>query len=463
MLRSLIDKITGAPSGAERKAAGASQASFGGRPREQAGVGAQSLSQFRFPAAENMISDLASQKLLKVIKAFSPSQPTQSISQFAGRAELLANVIDAIEEHRNHLVIFGGRGTGKTSLALALSSVAHGAGYHCAYISCTHNSTIDSIFRSALSELPIRFDQFFDPRAEGADPTLTFDILLPEQVLSPQSLTDVLARIRGTRMLLVLDEYDRNENPSLSRDMTEVMKVLSDRALPVQLVIVGVGEVIDNLVGEHASIARVLYAVRLTTMTDSQITETVNIAASHGGVVMRPDVRDAIVRLSYGRPYIARLVGLKSAKMALLRGASEVTIADFDAGTDELLGYLTAAGFGQAARLVASSPSNLQLFVAILSSRRDSSDRFAVADVVQALNPKAQTAETALAVQRAIDVISSSDLGLLTSTQSGDATLYQFVDPRAELCLSIMCSRALARELAATVAATQPRVNAAAN
>jgi RecA/RadA recombinase len=451
MLRSLLAKMMG-----QRWREASQPKKFAATPaivRSRTPVDTDFVSRFRFPAAENMIGDMGDQQLLKVIKSFSPSQPTQSISQFAGRSELLANLIVAIEEHRNHLVVFGGRGTGKTSLALALSAVAQGAGYHCAYISCTHDSSIDSIFRSALSELSVRFDQMFDPRAENADPTLTFDLMLPSGEVSPQLLADLLARIRGTRLLIVLDEYDRNENPSLNRDMTEVMKVLSDRALPVQLVIVGVGEVLDNLVGEHASIARVLYSVRLNVMNDAQIAETLNVASSHGGVRLLPEVSAAIVQLSYGRPYIARLVGLKAAKMALLRGSSEVSIADFNAGTDELLGYVTAAGFGQAARLVSSGATNLQLFVAMLSCRRDSSDRFMVGDVVHALNPRVQTAENAAAVQRAIEAVSSADLGLLTSTRSQDETLYQFIDPRAELCLSILCHRALSRDLATTVSA----------
>lgn len=173
------------------------------------------------------------------------------------------------------------------------------------------------------------------------------------------------------------------------------------------------------------------------------------------------EVREAIVRLSYGRPYIARLVGLKAAKMALLRGASDVTIADFDAGAEELLDYLTAAGFGQARRLVSSESANLQLFVAMLSCRRDSSDRFSVRDVIEALSPHAQTAASADTVQRAIEIIASPMLGLLTTTQGPNGALYQFIDPRAELCLSILYSRALARDLAAAVGAPTAKVKAA--
>lgn len=399
---------------------------------------------FRFPAAENMLGDIGSEKLLRVIKSFAPSQPTQNIAQFAGRMDILTQVITAIEEHRNHLVLFGGRGTGKTSLALALSSVARRVGYHCSYVSCSRESTIDSIFRSALAELPIRYDQHFDPRNEEVDPNLSFEALLPQGEMSPQVLADVVARIRSTRLLIIIDEYDRNENPTLTRDMTEIMKVVSDRAIPVQIVIVGVGDVVDNLVGEHSSIARVLYVVRLGSMTDDQIRETLAVASKHADVEMRPEVIEAIVGIAYGRPYIARLVGLKAAKMSLLRGSDFVEIEDFRSGSDELLGYLDSAGFGHAGRFISASPTNVSLLVAMLRCRRDSSDRFTISDVCATLSAQPANRDMIQAVERAVDLIASPEFGLLT-VFPGPEALCQFVDPRAELCVSILCGRALSR------------------
>ena len=412
---------------------------------------------FRFLASDNMLGDAESERLLRVIKSFAPSQPTQSIAQFAGRAKILTQVITAIEEHRNHLVLFGGRGTGKTSLALAMSSVARRVGYHCSYVSCTRESTVDSIFRSALADLPIRYDQQFDPRSDEVDPNLSFEALTPQAEMSPQVLTDVLARIRSTRLLIVIDEFDRNENPTLTRDLTEIMKVLSDRAIPVQIVIVGVGDVVDNLVGEHSSIARVLYVVRLTTMADQQIRETLALASRHAGVEMRPEVTDAIVGISYGRPYIARLVGLKAAKMSLLRRAEFVEIEDFRSGTDELLGYLDSAGFGHAGRFITASAANVSLFIAMLKCKRDSSDRFTIDDVCEALSKQPTSIDVVQGVERAIELLASPEFGLLTISPS-PVTQCQFVDPRAELCISILCGRALGRlpRTHATVQALNP-------
>lgn len=426
------------------------------RRRASAGTPIDPEASFRFPAAENMVGDTGSEHLLRIIKAFAPSQPTQGIAQFAGRTPLLSQVITAIEEHRNHLVIFGGRGTGKTSLAMALSSVARRVGYHCAYVSCSRESTVTSIFRSAMTDLPIRYDQYFDPRDDKIDPALSFEALIPEGNLPPQALADILARIRGTRLLVVIDEFDRNENPTLTRDLTEIMKVVSDRDIPVQIVVVGVGDVVDNLVGEHTSIARVLYVVRLTPMSDDEIRDTLTLAGQLAGIQMAPDVISSIIAISHGRPYIARLVGLKAAKMALLRSSSVIQKEDFDAGTDELLGYLDSAGFGQPGRMIGITAMNQALFAAMLKCKRDSNDRFTLQDVCAALPWQSAANDLAGTVQRALDIIASPQYGLL-NVYAGDKTYYQFVDPRAELCISILCGRAVSNDTGAPAAAEPPR------
>jgi AAA domain len=412
---------------------------------------------FRFPASENMVGDQLSERLIRIIRSFAPSQPTQDMSQFAGRLDMLANVVAAIEEHRNHLVLFGGRGTGKTSLALALSSNARRVGYHSSYVSCGRESSIDTLFRSALAELPIRFDQFFDPRASDVDPSLTFDALLPDEPLSLQALVDILGRIRGTRLLVVVDEFDRNENPKLTRDITEIMKVVSDRNIAVQIVIVGVGDVVDSLVGEHASVARVLYAVRLSSMSEDQIRDTISVAANLAGVAISAAAIDAIVHVSHGRPYIARLVGLKTAKMSVLRGSSEATMIDFENGTGELIENLSSAGFGHANGLVSSSPNYMPFFVAMLKCKRDSTDRFTVADVASTLAQHSDSNDKNSAVERALEIVSSPDFGLL-NVHPGSPKMYQFIDPRAELCVSVLCWRMQAKRSVPASGGESPRV-----
>lgn len=394
---------------------------------------------FHFPASERLIGLGAGAELLKAIKAFAPSQPVLELSQFAGRAYLLEQLVAAIEEHRNHIVIFGGRGTGKTSLAMALMTIAREVGYHCAYVSCGRESTIDSIGRSALANLPIRFDERFDPRSENADPGGSFIDLMPEEPISAQHLLNILARIHGTRVLLVIDEFDRSESLTLSRDLTELMKVLSDRAIPLQIVIVGVGNVVDTFISQHASIARILYMVRVEAMTASELEETLALSAEHAGVVLRPQVVSDIVELAHGRPYIARLVGLKATKMALERGSQVVEVQDLRRGTSDLSAYLDASGFGSVRELITRNAGSTLLFDAMLRCKRDAADQFTLADVIEILQSQSSTGEMSTIVQRAVDLLASNEFGFLAVVQ-GSVTRYRFVDPRAELSLAILCS-----------------------
>lgn len=53
--------------------------------------------------------------------AFTPSQPVLSHRMFAGRTEVLRTLIRSLEDQRLHVVLYGDRGIGKTSLLHILS------------------------------------------------------------------------------------------------------------------------------------------------------------------------------------------------------------------------------------------------------------------------------------------------------------------------------------------------------
>lgn len=435
-------RLTGATSGRSEKP-GSGQ----GKYDEQVGVPLipeiEDAVGFHFAASDKLIGLGSDERLHRVIKAFAPSQPVMHIADFAGRRGLLQQIVAAVEEHRNHVVIFGGRGTGKTSIAMALLSVARRAGYHCAYTSCSRDSTLTTIFSSALSTLPLRFDQYFDARDETANAGASFADLLPDHAVSAQELVDILARIRGTRLLVVIDEFDRNENPVLTRDVTEVMKVMSDLAINCQIVMAGVGDVAESLVGEHASVARALYPVRVTAMKREEILDTLALASTRAGVALAPDVIEAVVSMASGRPYIARLVGLKASKFAMMRGADTAEMVDLDKGIGELLDYLVAAGFGEVEQLALASNVNLVTFVAIFGSHRDAADRFTVEDVIATLGPVNSQRDISGAIAGLLERMATPEYGVLHVDIGEDGRRrYKFLDPRVELFTSLICFRA---------------------
>ena len=56
---------------------------------------------------------------IKVGDVFRPSAPVDEKALFAGREEQVRRVIDAIFQRGQHVMIYGERGVGKTSLGVA--------------------------------------------------------------------------------------------------------------------------------------------------------------------------------------------------------------------------------------------------------------------------------------------------------------------------------------------------------
>src|SRR3569832_199972 len=54
--------------------------------------------------------DAQARARMKLLEAFTPSQPVGDRKRFAGRTEILTHLIRAIEEQRLHTVLYGSRG-----------------------------------------------------------------------------------------------------------------------------------------------------------------------------------------------------------------------------------------------------------------------------------------------------------------------------------------------------------------
>ena len=87
-------------------------------------------------------------------EAFTPTRPKQSNAVFSGRFKQMQRIIAAIEEERAHVMVFGERGSGKTSLANVLASKAEEAGYVVLRFACSSELTFEDIFRGLLRRMP---------------------------------------------------------------------------------------------------------------------------------------------------------------------------------------------------------------------------------------------------------------------------------------------------------------------
>src|SRR5258708_21234121 len=96
------------------------------------------------------------ERMAQIAKSFSPSAPIDRRA-FAGRASQITDVINACTQRGQHVVIFGERGAGKTSLANLLGQLL-GTKFvtpACGSINCDQTTTFASLWKAIFSEIYI--------------------------------------------------------------------------------------------------------------------------------------------------------------------------------------------------------------------------------------------------------------------------------------------------------------------
>lgn len=274
---------------------------------------------------------------LALADALSASQPVTSRERLAGRADTLASLIAAIEQQRAHVVLYGERGIGKTSLVHVFAETAREARYLVLYGSCGVEARFDDMFRTFAREIPLLYNANISPTADEREHNRSFADLLGPEPVDPRELADLFQKVVGTRIILVLDEYDRVADPAFRRDVAELIKNLSDRAARVQLLLTGVASNLDELIGFTPSIRRNIVGLAVGGMGEGELLEILARAEEATGLEFAADARALIVRMSGGSPYLVRLLGNRAAGRALDEGRTLVRETDVIAGTEAVL------------------------------------------------------------------------------------------------------------------------------
>jgi Cdc6-like AAA superfamily ATPase len=264
----------------------------------------------------------------KLRNAFTPSQPVADRRMFAGREDVLKTIIGSIEDQRLHVVLYGERGIGKTSLLHMLTQAAHEARYIVVYSSCGANSTFDETFRAAAVDIPLLFHSGFSPTTAEAERGSSLADLLPNEPISPRKFGDLCTKLVGTRVLIILDEFDRCESGAFRRDVAELIKNLSDRLGRVQLVLAGVAADLTELVEHIPSIRRNIFALRVPKMSDTEVLQIVANGEREAGVTFDTHAGAYVVALASGSPYIASLLCHHAGHVALDQGRSTILASD---------------------------------------------------------------------------------------------------------------------------------------
>jgi Cdc6-like AAA superfamily ATPase len=268
--------------------------------------------------------------IAEINEAFTPGSPIDNEGLFAGRKRQREKLVATIFQKGEHAVLFGERGVGKTSLANILFDLLVVMGkfrYQRAKINCSSEMTFEDIWRSIFKSLTCQ---------NGENDTITLDELLPDNPTS-ENIREVFQRLND-RSIIIIDEVDRLEDPTIDKNLADTIKTLSDNAIGTTLILVGVADSIDQLFAEHRSIERCIVQVPMRRMLKSELIEIIDKRLSLcQGFFIDSDVRERIADYSQGLPYYTHLIARESALQAIRAERTNITMEDLEGAIKEIV------------------------------------------------------------------------------------------------------------------------------
>ena len=140
--------------------------------------------------------------------------------------------------------------------------------------------------------------------------------------------------------IIVIDEFDKisddNRN-SIHELMANTIKHLSDYAVNATIILIGVADDVNDLIGEHPSIARCLEQIPMPQMDKDELKEIIDKRTHLLGMKVHPDAYWKIIELSRGLPSYVHLLGLYSVQSAIKRESFIVVESDVNSAISRAL------------------------------------------------------------------------------------------------------------------------------
>ena len=232
---------------------------------------------------------------------FSPAAPIDEKELFAGRRVQINKMLDTVSEKGKHAVLFGERGVGKTSLGRVFHAMFPKTLRHILAVreQVDPSDDFSSIWRKVFKDLRVRSisaseDTPHEPLAKD----------YPGQIM-PDDIRREFQDIFGPNdvPIIIIDEFDKARESSdkkIHELMANTIKHLSDYAINSTIILVGVADDVNDLIGEHPSISRCLEQIPMPRMNKDELREIIDKRLPRLGMKMDPDAYWKIIELSRG-------------------------------------------------------------------------------------------------------------------------------------------------------------------
>lgn len=263
-------------------------------------------------------------------KVFSPTAPIKQKDFFYGRLDQINQIVDAINQSGQHGIIYGERGVGKTSIAnIICKSITN---LYPAKITCNKQDDFKSIWTRVLKK--VKYSQTtkgigFNPDVQEKIVSLG-DSLETNNNITVADIEGVIQNFPNGNFLFVFDEFDNISQNKVRSAFSDLIKSFSDNLDNVTVVIVGIADNVENLIGNHQSLERCLMQIKMPRMSDDELLEIISKGAEKLEMEIPPSIAKKIITFSSGFPHYTHLLCKYAVKNALDRKQIKITKSDLE-------------------------------------------------------------------------------------------------------------------------------------
>ncbi|MEO2051213.1 MAG: ATP-binding protein [Allomuricauda sp.] len=270
------------------------------------------------------------EKLSILNSVFSPTAPIKKHDFFSGRRNQLEKVCDAVNETGQHAIVHGERGVGKTSLANIISESL--TNLYPIKITCNKKDTFTSLWQQAFQKIQFATTTEglgFKPEIKKSVQSLS-NILNPKSTSFQNDIINQLNQIKGLKFLFVFDEFDNITDVKTRESFADLIKSFSDNNSNTTIVLVGIADDIDSLIGEHQSLERCLKQIKMPRMSDSECGEIIDKGLTKLEIEINDPIKKSIIEFASGFPHYIHLLCKYGAKELIENNKTEFSRAYLD-------------------------------------------------------------------------------------------------------------------------------------
>lgn len=346
---------------------------------------------------------------------------------FAGRSEEVTRILRAVIEKSKHVVLFGERGVGKTSLSNVFWKRYNKTlmSFIVARVQASPADNFSTLWVRALEEL--------QAAAIGSGKPEYTPISTDYETISPSEIRRELAKCAANAIpVIIIDEYDKLEDDDAKALTANLIKELYDYGITTTVILVGVAESIGQLVSDHKSIGRSLVQVPLSRMSEHELREIITSRASRTVMSFDADSMWTIITLSRGLPFFTQTLS-KHAALTAIENRTHVVTNDHVEKSMDLFIKDTEMSFRDDYK--AATRSNQANFfqeslLACALAKLDDDGFFTANDIVEPYSAIMKERKRIAHFERHLSRFSSDEGGNILIKRGGDRRqTFRFSDP----------------------------------